>query len=239
MPDVNSLKIKNFRTIDQSKTINYSDRVFVSALALSNQIEEKSKPFTVIHSGHDFHARFNFKKSNSEKKILCFMGFINNNLELDWIELLAKNNKYEIKFIGPVEHNSVKKRLSIYNNIYFEDSRTGINLQNFLNDSDVFIMPYKSIEVNTVSSVPAKLFQYLACGRPIISNILPNLISLPEYFVYQAKTSIDFLNLVELAINEDCEKYNMERINFANENKWEARGQLLQSVIVDDLSKFV
>lgn len=236
MPNITNSKQRKHRYIDQSKTINNCNRVFVSADALANQIENKNIPHTIVYSGHDFDAKYNFKKNITLKRTLIFMGFINNNLELDWIEELAKTNKYELIFIGPVEHQTIKDHLSNYNNIRFENALTGNNLYSFLCNADVFIMPYKSIEVNTISSVPAKLFQYLACGRPVVSNFLPNLISLPNYFVYQAKSSKDFLNLIELSIEEDSESKNRERIDFANDNKWDKRGQLLKSVLESDFN---
>jgi glycosyltransferase involved in cell wall biosynthesis len=236
MPSDSSLREKKQRRKQQDKTIALSNRIFLSADALADQIEDNMKMISVIYSGHDFQIKNNFILNHNKKPILCFMGFIHRDLEFDWLESLAKTNNYEIRLIGPVENTSIKLRLNNFKNVKFYDPLVGAELQHFLQKADAFLMPYKNLEVNTVSSVPAKLFQYLACGKPIISNNLPNLIKLPSFFVYQSSSGEDFVNMVSMALNNHNEDKYKQRILFAAENTWDKRGEKINEIIVKDLN---
>jgi glycosyltransferase involved in cell wall biosynthesis len=236
MPSNSSSIKKNRRRKQQNKTINSSSRIFLSGDALASHVEDYNKKITVIYSGHDFEINHNYCINNNTTPVLCFMGFIHNDLEFDWLESLAKTNNYEIRLIGPVENTSIKLRLKKFKNVKFYDPLVGAELQHFLQKADAFLMPYKNLEVNTVSSVPAKLFQYLACGKPIISNNLPNLIKLPSFFVYQASSGEDFVNMVSMALNNHNEEKYKQRILFAAENTWDKRGEKINEIIVKDLN---
>ena len=96
-------------------------------------------------------------------------------------------------------------------------------------------MPYTDDPVNTKSVVPAKLFQYLACGRPVISNLLPKLINLPEKFVYQASSEQEFILYTKKSVNEDTHDLYNQRINFAMNHDWESRGREITETIMEDL----
>ncbi|MHA8053748.1 glycosyltransferase family protein [Aquirufa sp. OSTEICH-129A] len=233
-----SSRQKNHRRKQQYKTISKSSRIFLSADALASLIEEDNKEISVIYSGHDFEINNSILIKSNSKPILCFMGFIHDNLEFEWLESLAKTNFYEIRLIGPVENPYIKLRFEKFENIKFYDALVGVELQHFLQKADAFLMPYKNLQVNTVSSVPAKLFQYLACGKPIISNKLPNLIKLPSYFVYQANSGEDFVNMVSMALKNDNEDNYKNRILFAAENTWSKRGEKINEILVNDL-KFI
>jgi glycosyltransferase involved in cell wall biosynthesis len=233
MPHNTSLKKKESCRYIQNRTINFSDRIFLSGDALKIYVEDRTKKTTVIYSGHDFKVD-EYKPLFNKRPILCFMGFVNNNLEFDWIEALAATCKYEIRLIGPVESDFIKVRFEGLVNIKLYDPLIGEELHHFLKGADAFLMPYKDLPVNTISSVPAKLFQYLACGKPIISNKLPNLIDLPDYFVYQATSVAEFVSSVGKALNEDNEKKFNRRISFASENTWDRRGELLSFIIDKD-----
>jgi glycosyltransferase involved in cell wall biosynthesis len=233
MPHNKTLRKKESCRYIQNKTITFSDRIFLSGDALTSYIEDRRKKTTVIYSGHDFKVD-KYKPIFNKRPILCFMGFVNNNLELEWIEALAAIDKYEIRLIGPIESAFIKVRFEALANIKLYDPLIGEELYHFLKVADAFLMPYKDLPVNTISSVPAKLFQYLACGKPIISNKLPNLIDLPDFFVYQASSVVEFLSSVDKALNDDNEKKFIRRISFASENTWDRRGELLNFIIDND-----
>ena len=233
MPHNTTKKQKDSCRFVQNRTISFSDRIFLSGDALTSYVEDRRKKTTVIYSGHDFKVD-EYKPLFNKRPILCFMGFVHNNLEFDWIEALAATDKYEIRLIGPVESAFIKVRFEGLVNIKFYDPLIGKELYQFLKEADAFLMPYKDLPVNTVSSVPAKLFQYLACGKPIISNKLPNLIDLPDFFVYQATSVAEFVSSVGKALNEDNEKKFNRRISFASENTWDRRGELLNFIIDND-----
>ncbi|MCX9518796.1 hypothetical protein IG510_18055 [Vibrio cholerae] len=88
-------------------------------------------------------------------------------------------------------------------------------------------MPYSSPIENAVTTVPAKLFQYLAVGKPIVSSSLENLIELPIGFVYKSKTQHEFIENIKKSVLDDNEVMKEERIQFSSKHTWYARGNEL------------
>jgi teichuronic acid biosynthesis glycosyltransferase TuaH len=80
-------------------------------------------------------------------------------------------------------------------------------------------------------SAPNKLFQYLACGRPVVCSDLPSLMQLPHGFLYVAANSAQFAAAVNAAFDEDTEALAAQRLDFSAGNTWNARGDRLQQLI--------
>ena len=227
---------RNQKQRDLDKTVSMSDRVFASSEPLANDVQQIAKAVSVIYSGHDFTVKYLLEKKNNVKdKIeVCVMGFINFNLEFDWLIELSKTNKANINLIGPVQNENIKTELKPFPNIRFYPSRTGKDLQEFLIGQDVLLMPYTSSLINTKASVPAKLFQYLACGKPVVSSLMPDLITLPAGFVYQAENKEQFVDRVFKAYESDSVSLSNERMKFAEEHTWDRRGDELMEIINTD-----
>ncbi|MFZ4856339.1 MAG: glycosyltransferase [Desulfuromonadaceae bacterium] len=220
----------------QDKVISLSDLVFVSSEPLGEDVAEYAKAVTVAYSGHDFTPIHNHNKKMNGKINVCFMGYVHANLKVDWIKKLAAEPNVSITFIGPIEHQQTFKLLSCYSNIEFLQPLRGIELQQHMSTFDIFIMPYSDDLVNSKATVPAKLFQYIACGRPIVSSLMPNLISLPERFVYQATTADEFVHLVLKASEEDSVDLYNQRIEYANGHSWNKRGEKIFEIIRQNLA---
>jgi hypothetical protein len=238
-PNVSTREIRKRRSL-QSKVLINCNRIFVSSEALLDYSQVKDLEFNIILSGHDFEIKYfkeKIKVGSSEKIKLCLMGFINNNLELDWIDHLANYDFFDINFIGPVEDKNILFRYKNKPNVSFHKPLTGRELQNFLLQFDVMLMPYKPIEINIKASVPAKLFQYLACGKPIVSGIMPNLMVLPDKFVYQCHDKYSFLDSILKSYNDDSIDLINARCEFSSNHTWNNRGLLLSNIIISDLSR--
>ena len=224
-------KVKQSKQKLQDKVVKLCDHVFTSSQPLADDVQGLAKSVSVICSGHDFKKEQNLPKKTNAKTNVCFMGYIQGNLENAWIDALAKQDNVEITFVGPVQHQPTYDTFNIYENVTFKGPLTGSELQSYLSEHDVFIMPYTMELANTKATVPAKLYQYLACGRPVVSNPLPNLVSLPDKFVYQAKDAEEFVELVLTAKREDTESLYEQRILLANEQHWDSRGSELLATL--------
>lgn len=220
---------------NQNKVVELSHRVFASSEPLAEDVLVINERVSVIHSGHDFSPENNNPKSKSDKIRVCFMGFVHGSLELGWIERLAQEENIQITFVGPIESLSTHERLMKHKNIAFHPPLIGVKLQVFISQFDVFIMPYTSDEVNLKATVPAKLFQYLACGRPVVSSLMPHLLSLPDKFVYQSCSADDFVHSILKAHLEDTVDLFDKRIAYATEHSWNRRGDEMLEIIRQDL----
>jgi glycosyltransferase involved in cell wall biosynthesis len=97
---------------------------------------------------------------------------------------------------------------------------------------DVLIMPYdlgrKGVRAATA---PNKLFQYIACGKPIVISDMPAFLKLPDGFVYRASDAAQFVNAVHQAFAEDSDEMTRARLKFAAENTWDTRGDRLRDLL--------
>jgi glycosyltransferase involved in cell wall biosynthesis len=226
---------RNRKRQEQSAVINSCDRVFVSSDPLADDIRHLNKPISIIYSGHDFEPTENRERKCSTQIYVCFMGFIHDKLELSWIEMLALRSEVSVVLIGPIESKNIQLALSKYRNVTFHPPMVGKELQNYMSQFDVFIMPYTNEPVNSKATVPAKLFQYLACGKPVVSTLMNNLVALPEGFVYFASDGDEFIAQVFNAKYKDTPELRKMRIDYASNNGWEKRAIQMHEIIVDDI----
>lgn len=221
----------------QSLVINKCDRVFVSSDPLADDIKNHHTPVSIIYSGHDFDPMHNLERDCAAEIGVCFMGYIHDKLELTWLEMLANRPEVKIVLIGPVESNRVRLALSKFGNVFFHPPMVGRALQEYMSIFDVFIMPYTIEPVNSKATIPAKLFQYLACGKPVVSSVLSNLVALPEGFIYFASDAAEFVDQVFKAKELDTVHLAKLRINYAMDNGWDKRANQIYEIVKADIEK--
>lgn len=233
--DPEIVKRRKQRNLD--KTVSMCDRVFTSSEPLAKDVEHLINSISVIHSGHDFVPQYGHHLNrNGQGKIeVCVMGFINHNLEYDWLIKLSLQENINVNLVGPLEDEAIRTKLKSFPQIYFQGPKTGLDLQNFLMQQDVLLMPYTASLLNTKASVPAKLFQYLACGKPVVSSLMPDLIELPPGFVYQSSNEMQFIDNVKLAFTDDTLDLSNQRMKFSEMHTWDQRGDELINILSSDL----
>jgi glycosyltransferase involved in cell wall biosynthesis len=223
----------------QDAVVAASRRVFVTSEPIADTVRDVGTPVTVVYSGHDFEpppSTTRITRDTEGTMVVGFMGFLHDRLRVDWIERLATVPKCEIRLIGPVQSRTLPERLSRHRNIRFVPPLLGAELQAAMLECDVFMMPYTDEPVNQAASVPAKLFQYLACGRPVVASWLNNLIALPDDFVYRASSAAQFVDLVCEARRRDTVSLADARVRFAMDYRWERTLEPIWRLISQDLA---
>ena len=86
---------------------------------------------------------------------------------------------------------------------------------------DAFVLPYRFNRL-TRSISPAKTFECLATGKPVVAAPLPALAELAEY-VYLAGRPEDYVEVLKSLRRLETEGKVRARIELARENSWEAR----------------
>ncbi len=219
----------------QKKVALKADMVVTVSEPLKKYLSNFSDNVKLIFSGH----RFDILKSMSALPFerdadpiikACYLGVLNQGVALDWLEFILDKKDIFLTIIGPLPY-SLRNRLEVCRNFKNINFLTGELLQNLLLEQDVLLMPYSSRVANDMTSVPAKLFQYLAVGKPIVSSVMPNLIELPDKFVYMASDKYDFYNLIHESISESDQALAQQRIELAARNTWAARGVELKQYI--------
>ena len=227
--------IKNNRQRMQDGVIKRSDVVFAVSEPLKRILQGRgAKNVHVILSGHHFDPERSIEcvePMHNKTVKACYMGFMNHFIAIDWLINLCKEEGVELTIIGPVSSDHILNKFVGCSSFKHKEYLVGAALQDELLRQDVLLMPYSSPVDNEVTTAPAKLFQYLATGRPIVSSRMPNLISMPDKFVYQAGSYSSFLKCVNCAISEDTRGLRMKRIEFSKLHTWDARGNLVLKIL--------
>ena len=86
---------------------------------------------------------------------------------------------------------------------------------------DAFVLPYR-VNALTRAISPAKTYECLAAGRPVVAAPLPAMEELREY-VYLARRPEDYVRILRGLWDEETEAKVRNGIECARENSWDAR----------------
>lgn len=154
-------------------------------------------------------SRFSFPSSY---RTICYFGTIDS--RIDWEVLHAlKINGAEIILIGPTQ-------LQISTEFQVLGPYDHDEIHHEISKYDVLILPYLTNSFNQ-GIVPAKLFECLATGKPILATPLPSLSKYRD-IIYLCRTTEEFVNAFHhLPSTENSEK-RRKRIELAKENTHDA-----------------
>ena len=166
----------------------------------------------------------NIKKMKSDPQdevVLGLMGYISLRKYSDTLinKLLSQKN-FRIVLIGPVERQFMNK-INDSARIEQKGILTGQSLYNAMQEFDVAIAPYVLGSINAGAS-SNKLFQYLACGLPVVISSIPNL--KPEKFpkdsVYMVDSDDEFIPAINSIVKKDRSEIVKKCREFALKNTW-------------------
>ena len=90
-----------------------------------------------------------------------------------------------------------------------------------LSGVDAFVLPYRLNSLTRAIS-PAKTYEGLATGRPVVASPLPSLAALGD-LVYLAESPEEFVRTLRSLPALETEDRIRKRISAARQNSWEAR----------------
>lgn len=165
------------------------------------------------------------ENSSNQKEIhVSLVGFISTrNISYTVINKIMEDTSIRLSLIGPVEDGFLKK-INKLSRIKLMGVLIGDEFYNAIHNSDVAIAPYNLERINP-GTTPNKLYQYLACGKPVVISNLPNLkfMKFPEKSVYIANDEDDFIKLIHQAYKETSKELETERKRFSYNNTWNSR----------------
>jgi glycosyltransferase involved in cell wall biosynthesis len=107
-----------------------------------------------------------------------------------------------------------------HENIYYLGPIDYEELPKYGNCFDVCIMAWKAAEwIN--NSNPCKTLEYLALGKPIVANSIPELVKNYSEFIYFADNPADFVKCAKRAVDEDNQTLQQRRKKIAALNDWD------------------
>jgi glycosyltransferase involved in cell wall biosynthesis len=115
-------------------------------------------------------------------------------------------------------------------NIFLKGPLSHEELPGYLQAMDVLIIPYK-INSFSKSIFPAKIFECLATGKPVVATPLEELKHFPQGLIHLAGTQETFIEAIESSLTADTTEMKNTRIEYARNNSWETRFKDIETII--------
>jgi glycosyltransferase involved in cell wall biosynthesis len=176
----------------------------------------------------DFCAEGSSARSNgsTRRKVIGYVGGLNWWFDTEAVERAAlQHPEWDFVLIGPVASDKLDVLRGIPN-IEFRGTVPYDQLLEQLANFDVGVIPFIKTPL-TLATNPVKIYEYFACGLPVVSSSLPEV----EQFaglVYMAEDPDDFVKQVERALQEDG-SLRQERMKVARRESWAARCQQIET----------
>jgi len=220
-------------TIEQ-KFCKQVDGIITTSDYLNAEKKQLNPQSYVVKNGVDFklfvpHAKKTVSSNSSLKKV-GYIGTLDFRFDIDIMEYAVKELPNVIfEFTGYLLNHSIQDRLSKYKNVAFFKSVKAHEVPKLLSKYDLGIIPYKMDEVNK-NIYPLKINEYLAVGVPVVMTAFANLTDF-KLLVKSAETKELFKSYIESELQNDTEDLIKKRIEFAQQNSWEARANEFGTVV--------
>ncbi len=195
--------------------ISHATHVITTGLPLFHYVKQKKlQKVTIISNGVDTNLFTPSQSSLAVQKnlkvtapIISFVGaleyWVDYHVFFHSISLLLKKfPSLHCLLIGPSRHFGINKikQLAVHYNILKHIIFTGRvpyqELPSYICASDICMLPFVKNYL-THCIVPMKLFEYLACGRPIVATPLAGIKSIAKNTIFYANTPIEMCNKME------------------------------------------
>ncbi|WP_231459343.1 glycosyltransferase [Pedobacter sp. Leaf132] len=212
----------------EPKLIAKSDLCFANSTYLADYCLKYNPKSFYVGQGcdlEDYQNPENLYKPNELKslkgKIIGYVGSLNSlRLDINTIEHIALNYpEYNIVLVGPEDEIFKRSNLHQLKNIYFLGQRPVNLLPSYINAFDVCINPQVINEV-TIGNYPRKIDEYLSLGKPVIATATKTMEVFKKH-VYLAKSAKDYIELIQLAFQENSMVKIQNRIEFVSTHTWE------------------
>ncbi|MDQ1911634.1 hypothetical protein RAC89_14580 [Paenibacillus sp. GD4] len=167
------------------------------------------------HNVHQLHQGVNTEKFKyqepyiNEFRSICFFGAIDDRIDWGYMDILEQNG-VKVDLIGAVKSANIPNRYTIKGPFKQDELFCEINKY------DAFIIPYK-LSSFADGIIPAKIFECLAIGKPLLASRLPSLEPYNDV-IYLCETPEDFKNAFNNLKNTENEEKRKRRRLIAEMN---------------------
>ena len=232
----------------ESKLLKNSDIVFILSKSL---LEKKGKlnpatyysPMAVDFEHYrriaeDESVHFNDLTSIPKPRI-GYVGIIKSQIDLKLMLGISRKRKdWSIVIVGPINknHKEINETIELLrreSNVYFLGGKKYDDLPGYIKDLDICLMCYRKTDY-TKYIFPLKLYEYLACGKPIVAASLEILEEFKDV-LYFADTQEDWIENIQRCLEDQNTKMEQKRIAVARENSWDKRVKDIVSIFQEKL----
>jgi glycosyltransferase involved in cell wall biosynthesis len=158
---------------------------------------------------------------------VCFFGHVSRErIDFSALHAVARAG-FEARIVGGL--GSVDKRVMEVPGIHYIGEVPHAMLPAALAGVDAFVLPYKVNDL-TLGISPAKTYECLATGKPVVAAPLPALEELAGC-VYLAEKPEDYVKVLQSLERLETEEKARARIELAQENSWGVRFRELEEAL--------
>jgi hypothetical protein len=213
--------IPRFLAEDERKLLSQADLTLVPSETLRDRKSAWARHCVRLPHGA-FVERFacadRVAPTDGRLTLLYFGHLHRQHLDFELIGQIAVGRPYwRIILVGPVKTPHLFPA-----NVQLVGQQVHDQLRVFAEQSDVLILPYV-MNRYTAAVMPAKTYECLATGRPVVSAPLPGLVAeLSEVFRF-ATGVVEWVSQIEQSILTDTAERRTRRRLLAQANSWDAR----------------
>lgn len=227
------------RIVDQERRLlSHADIVFTSSSHLYQKCRSMNAQthwvpngvdYTLYEQGMQQAVLIPDDLKAAKRPIIGLTGQIKGKIDMELIDNLARlRPQWSFVFVGPVVKSIIpiaNKLQEKYENVLFLGEKDPSDLPRYVAAFDIAIIPF--IQNDWTRSInPLKLYEYLACGKPVVSTAIPDVVSFSERYPEAVQVAVDyddFLQQLEFFLERDCTALREKRLNIARANSWDAR----------------
>ena len=220
----------------EDRLVDKCNLLVVTANRLYEKWRKYGRPTVIARNAVDFEfyqERYQPNKmlAGTPHPIVGYLGAISDWFDLDlMIEIARRRPDYTFVLLGGVFEVDVTELRSLPN-VQVLGQQPYETMPQYLYHFDACIIPFK-INRTTQATDPVKVYEYLSCGKPVVSVDLPELNSFRE-LLYIARDRNHFLDQLDRAVAEDDPAIRERRREFAAENTWAKRYQAIVAGLSD------
>lgn len=231
----------------EREVVRKADMVFTSAQTLLDRLEKENDQSFLILNGVDeklitSSTGFPRPKDMPSGIIVGYHGVIADWFDFDLMYKVAQRlEKEKIIILGRqfVSFNKEKfKKLTSLPNVDYLGEKPYDELLKYVAHFDVGVIPRIS-SAFTKAINPKKFYEYLACGKPVVSTMMPELERHEsEGILIRAHDADSFLiSLRKMIETTNNPEYKRKRLNLAKENSWQKRYEKIEKLIQEKISE--
>jgi len=171
------------------------------------------------------------------RPLVGYVGAINTKLDLSLFVALAESHpEWTLVLVGPVRFpasDSLLQRLWQRENVCFLGTKPVDDVPYYIKALDVCLLPYRQNEwTRNISSL--KLYEYLACGKPVVSSDVPAARDYADLVAIAGDVG-HFTTLVADALRGGSDEEAARRMEVAGQNTWRHRVAQISELIETSL----
>ena len=137
--------------------------------------------------------------------------------------------------IGYEENVELAKKYGLLKNIIFTGTVPYTQVPKYISCMDACVIPFK-LDAVSQNSLPLKLFEYMACEKPVISTKVEGIMAAVQNKILYASNAEEYKNkIIELYNDEELQrKIGLESRNFVEKNyNWSKITSKLEKVLLE------